>query len=179
MPRPLLSRAPAPPAVQPAADGPIVVAVDAARRGLLPAAEVRSFTAVVRQAVAVIGRLPAEISVRLLDDAGIADLHERWLGVPGPTDVITFDLGAPEGPGLHGDIAVSVETARRMAAELGWDARHELAYYAVHGLLHLAGEDDIDPADRRRMRLRERRVLAALGLPAPPVRRPRRPRSRS
>lgn len=176
MPRPPLSRAPAPSAVQPGTDGAIVVAVDAARRGLLPAPEIRSLAAVVRRAVAVVGRLPAEVSVRLLDDAGIADLHDRWLGVPGPTDVITFDLGVPGGLGLHGDIAVSVETARRMAAELGWDARHELAYYAVHGLLHLAGEDDIDPTDRRRMRLRERRVFAALGLPAPPVRRPRRSR---
>ena len=178
MPRQPLLRARAA-AVPRAAAGSIAVAVDAARRGLLPAADIRRLAVVVRRAVAVIGRLPAEISVWLLDDAGIAELHDRWLGVPGPTDVITFDLGVPGGPGLHGDIAVSVETARRMAKQLGWDARHELAYYAVHGLLHLAGEDDIDPVARRRMRLRERQVLAALSLPGPPARRPRRPRGRS
>jgi probable rRNA maturation factor len=147
-------------------------------RRLVPAADGRWLAGVVRRAVAVIGRTPAEISIRLVDDAGIADLHERWLGVPGPTDVITFDLAEPAAAGLCGDIAISVETARRMAAEVGWDARHEMAYYAIHGLLHLAGEDDHDPADRRRMRAREREVLVATGLPCPPSIRPRAPRRR-
>jgi probable rRNA maturation factor len=104
----------------------------------------------------------------------MARLHEEWLGIPGPTDVITFDLAAG-GPadGLHGDIAVSAETARRMARELGWAPRHEVAYYVVHGLLHLAGYDDLVPDARRAMRARERGVMAAAGLPRPPRARPR------
>jgi len=163
-----------PPAAHPPRAGAITIAVDVSRRGLLPAADIRWLEGVVRRAVAVIGRTPAEISVRILDDQGIAGLHDRWLGVPGPTDVITFELGAPGDPGLHGDIAVSIDTARRMAKEVGWDFRHELAYYAVHGLLHLSGEDDVAPDDRRRMRASERRLLAAVGLPGPPPRRPRR-----
>lgn len=162
------------PARRPPPAGEISIAVASPRRGLLPAADVRWLAGVVRRAVAALGLRPAEISVRILDDAAIADLHDRWLGVQGPTDVITFDLGSPDGPGLHGDIAVSVETARRLAAEVGWDVRHELAYYAVHGLLHLAGEDDIAADDRRRMRASERRLLAAVGLPSPPPRRRRR-----
>ncbi len=117
----------------------------------------------------------AEICVLLVDDRRIAQLHEQWLHVPGPTDVITFDL-ADDGPGggLRGDIAVSVETARRVASEVGWQARHEVAYYVVHGLLHLAGYDDHAPADRRAMRARERVLMAAAGLPRPPLRRSRR-----
>lgn len=150
-----------------------LVEVAIAGRGLLPATERRWLAAAVRRAVVAIGRMPAEICVRLLDDAGIAELHDRWLGVPGPTDVITFDLADDGGPGLQGDIAISVETARRAARDAGWDMRHELAYYAVHGLLHLAGEDDRTAADRRRMRAREREVLEASGLPTPPPRRPR------
>jgi len=172
------SRGRSPAGPRPRADG-IALSVTAARRGLLPAADVRWLEGVVRRAVAVVGRMPAEIAIRILDDAGIAGLHDRWLGVPGPTDVITFDLGAPGGPGLHGDIAVSMETARRVATEVGWAPRHELAYYAVHGLLHLAGEDDIAPDDRRRMRASERRVLAAVGLPGPPPRRRHTPRRRA
>lgn len=125
---------------------------------------------VVRRAVVVLGPPAAEIGLLLVDDAGIADLHEQWLGLAGPTDVITFDLSTPVDPGLHGDIAISVETARRLARELGWQTRHEAAYYAIHGLLHLAGEDDHDPARRRRMRARERAVMAAIGLPRPPRR---------
>lgn len=127
---------------------------------------------VVRGAVAAIGAARAEIGVAIVDDAGIARLHDRWMGLSDPTDVLTFDLAEPGAPGLHGDIAVSAETARRVARDLGWQPRHELAYYVVHGLLHLAGENDLDPAARRRMRARERAVLAAIDLPEPPRRRP-------
>lgn len=126
---------------------------------------------VARRALERQGVEAAEICVLLVDDRGIAGLHERWLGIPGPTDVITFDLSDAARPGvLHGDIAVSAETARRVARELGWQPRHELAYYVVHGILHLAGYDDHDPADRRAMRAREQVLMLAAGLPAPPSR---------
>ncbi|MFM8986307.1 MAG: rRNA maturation RNase YbeY [Planctomycetia bacterium] len=125
---------------------------------------------VVRRALAREGVTAAEISILIVGDRRMARLHEEWLGVPGPTDVITFDLAddAPDG-GLRGDIVVSAETARRVAREVGWRPRHELAYYVVHGLLHLAGYDDHDPADRRAMRARERVLLRAAGLPTPPA----------
>jgi probable rRNA maturation factor len=129
---------------------------------------------VARRAVAAIGVERAAVTVLVVDDRRIAALHDRWLGIPGPTDVLTFDLAAGAEPGLSGDIVVSAETARRVARELGWQTRDELAYYVVHGLLHLAGEDDGTPGERRRMRRRERAVMAAVGLPAPP-RRPRKP----
>ncbi|MFM8413843.1 MAG: rRNA maturation RNase YbeY [Planctomycetota bacterium] len=128
---------------------------------------------VVRRAVAAVGAAAAEITVLVVDDRRIAALHDRWMGIPGPTDVLTFDLTGEGGAGLAGDIVASAETARRVARELGWQARHELAYYVVHGLLHLAGEDDGTPGERRRMRRRERTVMAAVGLPAPPRRPPR------
>lgn len=128
----------------------------------------RWLRSLIRRAVAAIGAPEAEIGLALVDDAGIAALHDRWMGLPDPTDVITFDLGGPGHGGLHGDIAVSTETARRVARTLGWQPRHELAYYVVHGLLHLAGEDDREPAPRRSMRKREREVMAAIGLPEPP-----------
>jgi len=128
---------------------------------------------VATRALAAIGAERATIAVAVVDDRRIAALHVRWLGIPGPTDVLTFDLAAAPG-GLAGDIAVSAETARRVARHLGWQARHELAYYVVHGLLHLAGERDGTPGERRRMRRRERAVMVAVGLPAPP-RRPRSP----
>ena len=136
----------------------------------------------VRAALLAEGIDAAEVAVLLADDRRIAALHGEWLDDATPTDVITFDLsdppGAPGGDGvLRGDIVVSTETAVRMAAEVGWTARLETAYYVLHGILHLAGYDDLTPAPRRAMRRRERSLLESLGLPAPP--RPRAPAGKS
>jgi probable rRNA maturation factor len=129
----------------------------------------------VRRALAAEGIEQAEIGILLVDDRRIARLHGEWFDDPTPTDVITFDLSA--GGMLAGDIAVSTETARRMAREVGWTPRQEVAYYVIHGLLHLTGYDDRTPTDRRAMRSRERAVMKAIGLPAPPRTPTRRKRS--
>lgn len=92
--------------------------------------------------------------VALVDDATIAELHERYLHVSGPTDVLSFP---------HGEIVVSGETARREAEARGIPPLHELVLYVVHGALHLAGYDDKSPKARKRMRAAERRILTELG----------------
>ncbi|MFZ4731604.1 MAG: rRNA maturation RNase YbeY [Pirellulales bacterium] len=135
----------------------------------------RWLTRVCRWALEAEGVVEAGITLLLVDDAGIGTLHDRWLGDPRPTDVITFDLGAGDGSVIQGDIACSAETAVREAAHYGWPARCELAYYAIHGVLHLTGYDDRRGNDRRAMRAREREVFAAIGLPVPPRLRRRRP----
>ena len=156
------------------------IAVTVANRQRLLAVDRRWLAAVIRRALGSAAVTRGEIGVAVVDDRRMARLHERWTAVPGPTDVLTFDLADVPGAGsIHGDIAVSAETARRVAREVGWPPRSELAYYVVHGLAHLLGHDDHEPAARRRMRACERRLLAAAGLPAPPTRRRRRsPRSR-
>ena len=131
-----------------------------------------------RRALLAIGADAAEIGVVVVDDRRIARLHDEWMQDPAPTDVITFDLGSDPPRRLVGDIAGSAETALRLAKELGWQPRQELAYYIVHGLLHLAGYDDLTPGERRRMRKAERDVLVAVGLPTPPRRRAPGSRSR-
>ena len=102
-----------------------------------------------------------EIEVAVVSDAVIARVHVEFMGVPGATDVITFD---------HGEIVVSADTARVQAAEHGHGVVGELALYIIHGLLHLNGYDDIAPRDRAKMhRVQDRiwrRVLA--GLPSLP-----------
>ena len=176
-PRPKTSRPPrrlTPPRSATAARADRAILVEIDNRQKTFAVDRRWLRGIVRQAVVAIGSRHAEIGLAIVDDAGIAALHDLWMGLPDPTDVITFDLGGSDGTGLHGDIAVSAETARRVARSLGWQPRYELAYYVVHGLLHLAGEDDLDPTARRKMRTRERELMAAIGLPSPP--RGRRPR---
>jgi len=129
-------------------------------------------------ALAELGAAEADLSIVIVNDAEIAQLHEGWLGIPGPTDVISFDLSAADGPrrlrpaGLRvaGEIIASGETAVREAARYHWRPEHELAYYLLHGLLHLCGCDDLEPGPRRSMRRRERQLMQAIGLPTPPRR---------
>ena len=91
-----------------------------------------------------------EIEVSLVDDPTIADLHVRFMNVPGPTDVITFQ---------HGEIIISVDTATRQAAEHGNPLDRELLLYGIHGLLHLAGYEDGEDSSRRRMELLQEQIL--------------------
>ena len=76
-------------------------------------------TRVVRAALARQRIERARLCVLLVDDRRMATLHRTWLGLPGPTDVITFDLSGDEPATVAGDIAISAETARRTAREVG------------------------------------------------------------
>jgi probable rRNA maturation factor len=97
-----------------------------------------------------------ELDVILVSDRRIAELHRRFLNIRGPTDVITF---------RHGEIFVSVETARRHARHFGTSIVHELRLYIAHGLLHLHGFDDKNTAGAAEMmRIQERLVATATKL---------------
>ena len=121
-----------------------------------------------RRAWALLDRSPATLSVAVVDDATMAALHERFLGVAGPTDVLTFELGHDDADGrvTEGEVVVDADEAARQAAERGHRVEVELLLYALHGLLHLSGYDDLDPASHARMHAREDEVLEAIGVGA-------------
>lgn len=104
-----------------------------------------------------------ELSVVLVTDARIAEINGQFLGEPRPTDVLAFPLDGPDGSDrpLAGEVVVSAERAKAEAEARGLSPGEELALYVVHGVLHLAGYDDHDPASRRGMRKREAEILAA------------------
>ncbi len=120
--------------------------------------------AVARAALSHGGRETLELSIVMVDDKRLCELHGRFLGDESPTDVISFDLGE-EGAGPGGELYVSVERAQARALERGVSPERELALYVVHGVLHLCGFDDHDEEDRAAMRRAEARVLAQLGFP--------------
>ena len=153
-------------------DAAVAVAVADRQRYLCVAAP--WLERIARRALMAEGVARADISITLVDDRRIGRLHGEWFGDPSATDVITFPLSAPGSPVLEGDIVVSAETVRRHGRTFGWAPRHELAYCVVHGILHLTGHDDTAPGPRRVMRARERAVMRAVGLPAPPRRPPKR-----
>lgn len=119
---------------------------DFARRALARASEVPG--AVVQNLRGI-----EEISVVLVSDRRMAGLHERFMKVSGPTDVLTFQ---------HGEIIISVETAQRNAHSFGTGTAREIRLYLIHGLLHLLGFDDQEPAAARRMATVQERILRAL-----------------
>jgi probable rRNA maturation factor len=93
----------------------------------------------------------AEVHVLLVSDRRIAQLHRRFMQILGPTDVITFQ---------HGEIFISVETARQQAGRQRTSLGYELQLYLLHGLLHLRGLDDRDSAGRARMQRLQERIMA-------------------
>ena len=106
---------------------------------------------------------PVALTFALVGDREMAELHHRFLGQEGPTDVLAFPL--MEEPRLVADVVLDVDEARRQARRRGLPAYDEVVLYAVHGVLHLLGHDDHDPTARRRMRRAERVCLERLGIP--------------
>jgi probable rRNA maturation factor len=101
-----------------------------------------------------------ELSLAFMTDAKLAKLHDDFLDDPTTTDVITFE-GQPEF-GVAGEICVSADTAATFAKTHGKNFSEELTLYVVHGWLHLAGYDDLQPAKKRKMRAAEARAMKLL-----------------
>ncbi len=93
------------------------------------------------------------VEVSLVSDEAIAQVHGEFMDDPTPTDVITFH---------HGEILISLDTARRQAEEIGEPYEREVLRYIVHGLLHLAGWDDRAEGERREMHAAQERILKTL-----------------
>lgn len=112
--------------------------------------------------------LAGECRVRLVDDGEMSRVHEQRLGVPGTTDVITFDLSDPSDAGgrsiLDVDLLLCVDEARRQASEAGFTVERELLLYVVHGVLHCLGYDDHNEDDARAMHEQEDRILTDIGV---------------
>ncbi|MFN3683345.1 MAG: rRNA maturation RNase YbeY [Fimbriimonadaceae bacterium] len=112
--------------------------------------------------------LTGSVSVLWTDDEGIRELNARFRGVDEPTDVLTFP--GPDFPGAPlGDVAISLETARRQAAARGVPPEVETAYLALHAALHLAGLRDETDEERAHMQAEMARMAARLGLPVDPA----------
>jgi probable rRNA maturation factor len=122
-----------------------------------------------------------EVSLLFIDEQSLAALNQRFLGKPGPTDVLSFTIEdeaersgrSPDqggtGPGsidadgdrllLLGDVVICPAVAARNAAEHGVSLEDEVALLVVHGILHLVGMDHEADAEAERMERREQQLL--------------------
>jgi len=109
----------------------------------------------------------ADLSVALVGNVKMGQLHQQFMGIPGPTDVLTFELDADDnGCVTSGEVVICVPYARKIAKDMGHDLKLELLLYAIHGILHLSGFDDLKPKDYKAMHAMEDRVLKKLGFGA-------------
>lgn len=154
--------------------------------GRLTTDEVSWLTQHITRAVYVL-RVGGEVRVRVVEDGAMARTHEEFLGEPGTTDVITFNLKDPEESpappridpeawfssssqfvqysySLDTDILVCIDEAVRQSAARGYACPKELLLYVVHGILHCLGEDDHDDDASARMHRIEDAVLTAVGV---------------
>lgn len=102
------------------------------------------------------------LSVLVVDDRTIRRLNREWRRKDRPTDVLSFEQDRRSG--LLGDVVISLDTARRQAAEGSRALSDELTRLLAHGLLHLLGHDHLAPADARRMARAEVALLGSIGL---------------
>jgi probable rRNA maturation factor len=120
----------------------------------------------------------AELSVLLVDPPTITDLHQRWMGEEGPTDVLSFamdelrppppgsdraDRGGPAGDAgpatMLGDIVLCPEVATKQAREAQRPVADELEMLCTHGILHLLGFDHAEPGEHATMFGLQERLL--------------------
>jgi probable rRNA maturation factor len=111
----------------------------------------------------------AELSVLLVDEPAMTELHMRYMGEPGPTDVLAFPMDEirapqpggshndhaaadpPEIPGLLGDVVICPQVAGAQARQAGHDVRAEISLLCTHGILHLLGYDHAEPDEHAEM----------------------------
>ena len=101
----------------------------------------------------------AELCIKAVDEATIAELNQQWMEKEGPTDVLAFPMDElrpglvneePE-EGVLGDLVLCPEVARRQGETAGHGRDAELELLTVHGILHLLGYDHAEPDEHRVM----------------------------
>ncbi|HVR43869.1 MAG TPA: rRNA maturation RNase YbeY [Thermoanaerobaculia bacterium] len=132
----------------------------------------REMTAFVRKAVGAIERAgaapfrPTEVAIAFVDDAAMAALNRRFRGRGGTTDVLSFPAGddPEESDRRLGDIAISLDRARRQAREQHHSLATEVRYLILHGIIHAFGWDhESDEGEMNALEIRLRPKLGLIG----------------
>ena len=118
----------------------------------------------------------AELCIKLVDEATIAELNEQWMGKEGPTDVLAFPMDElrpglldeePE-EGVLGDLMIAPAIAAKQGGTAGHGTVAELELLTTHGIFHLLGYDHAEPEEHREMFGLQAELLGAFGSKATP-----------
>ena len=103
---------------------------------------------------------PAEVTVRIVDEAEGRALNRDYRHKDYATNVLTFDY--QRDPGVT-DLVLCAPVIEREAHEQNKTIEAHYAHLLVHGALHAQGWDHERAADAKKMEAREAELLAALG----------------
>lgn len=95
-----------------------------------------------------------DICISIDDDAVLAELNQKYLGISSPTDVLSFELNEnnPETGNFYlGDILISYDRAKEQAQKAGHTTESEIRLLLIHGILHLLGYDHVDETQKKAM----------------------------
>ncbi|HVW79183.1 MAG TPA: rRNA maturation RNase YbeY [Alloacidobacterium sp.] len=143
----------------------IVTDPDSATSSHHAALNVRELRAFLSRAKAA-ARLRGEVSVLLATDATVRALNRDYRGKNKATDVLSFPVDAEHPSAAKkqaGDLAISLDTAHKQAAQHGHDLQTEVKILMLHGVLHLAGYDH--ETDNGEMAEKESALRKQLDLP--------------
>jgi probable rRNA maturation factor len=117
-----------------------------------------SVKVVVKEVLFFIKKKTNEVSIYFVTSKKITALHAYFFDDPTPTDCISLPLDDAEEKNYHilGEIFISPKAALNYSPQNPYE---EITLYLVHGLLHLMGYDDCEPAQRKKMRLAERKIM--------------------
>ena len=130
--------------------------------------DAREFVDLARDVFGAMFLHPAtELSITFVDEKAMSELHEEWMDLEGPTDVMSFPMDelregregelAPEG--LLGDIVICPTVAAQQARIAGHSSEEEMLLLLTHGILHLLGYDHVEPEEERVMFTLQRKLL--------------------
>ncbi len=109
----------------------------------------------------------ADLNILFVEEEPMEALHKQWLGLDGPTDVMSFPMDElrPGGPtsapaeGVLGDVCICPSVAAKQALAAGHSKEEEMLLLATHGILHLLGYDHAEPEDKEEMFALQRKLL--------------------
>jgi rRNA maturation RNase YbeY len=109
------------------------------------------------------GKIPGDINIIFCDHEFLLKINTQFLNHDYYTDVITFPYSDPDEKKIQGDIFVDVETVKQNAIIYKETFHDEIMRVIIHGILHLAGEDDTTKDQRDKIRQAENRALQVFG----------------
>ena len=113
----------------------------------------------ITNAITLEGKKLGDLTYIFCSDEYLYNINKKYLNHNTYTDIITFDLGEPEGP-ILGEIYISKERVEGNAKTLKIPFDEELHRVIIHGVLHLCGHKDKTTAQKKEMRKREATYLS-------------------